>query len=148
MPTLTETITKDIVTAMKAHDDVRLRTLRMLKASFQNAAIEARLEALDDEATVAVVKREAKKRREAAAAFSAGGREDLAAGELAELAVLTAYLPPEMPEAEVRVALERVVAGLPAGTPFGSVMKAAMAELKGRADAALVSRIAKELAGS
>lgn len=150
MAMLADTIAKDLITALKAHDDVRLRTLRMVRAAFQNAAIADRLRGeLSDDAELAVLKREAKKRREAAAIFRTGGREDLAANEDAELAVLVIYLPLELSEAEVRAAVVQVLADptLAGERSFGTVMKAAMMELRGRADAALVSRVVKECIG-
>ena len=148
MSTLAETIAKDLIVALKAHDEVRLRALRMLKASLQNAAIAARVETLADDAVRVVLKREAKQRREAAAAFAGGGRADLAANEEAELAVLAAYLPPELSEDEIRACVTKLLNDpTVAERSFGTVMKVAMAELKGKADATLVSRVVKELIG-
>ena len=147
---LTDIISKDLTAALKAHDGVRLRTLRMVRAALQNAEIADRASGnLSDDAVLTILKREAKKRREAIELFTMGGRSDLATNETAELTVIAAYLPPELSEAEIRVHVAKVL-GDPARAgerSFGVVMRAAMAELKGRADAALVSRVVKELIG-
>lgn len=93
---------------------------------------------MTDETYQEILRTEAKKRREAAAAFEAGGRAELAEKEKKELAILSAYLPKEMGEADVRGAVGRILADA-AGVTFGEAMKLVMAELRGKADARTVS---------
>ncbi|MBI2075530.1 MAG: GatB/YqeY domain-containing protein, partial [Candidatus Harrisonbacteria bacterium] len=103
-------------------------------------------EELTDDEVMEVIGKEAKKRKESIVSFEAGGRADLAAEEKKELEILSVYLPAQMSEEDVRAAILRIVAASPSKA-LGPVMKAAMAELKGRADGALVGKIVKEKLG-
>ena len=148
---LREKITADIKEAMKAGEAVRLGVLRMLTSSLNNAKIEKRAKTgeeveLADEEVLSVISREAKKRKESITVFEQNNRADLAEGEKAELKVLEAYLPAQMSEAEIRAALEKVVATAPV-KEFGAIMKDASREFKGKADGALVAKILKEILG-
>lgn len=145
---LKEKITADIKEAMKAGAPLKLGVLRMLSSAISNRKIEKRAktqkdEELTEDEVMEVVSKEAKKRRESIAVFQAGGRADLAAREEEELEILAAYLPAQMGEDEVRAAVARIVDAAPV-KELGPVMKAVMAELKGKADAGLVSRLVKE----
>lgn len=148
---LKEKITADIKGAMKAGAAEKLSVLRMLSSAISNRKIEQRTktgkdEELTEDEVLEVVSKEAKKRRESIAVFTSGGRADLAAQEEKELGILAAYLPAQMSEAEVGAAVTRIVDAAPV-KELGSVMKAAMAELKGKADAGLVSKLVKEKLG-
>ncbi len=129
-------ISEDIKIAQKAGEAARLNTLRFLSAQFQNREIEKRGSGsagpLTDEETLQVIQREAKKRREAIELYRAGNRADLASKEEAELAIIGAYLPAQLSEAEIAVVVDRLVAKGP--REFNAIMKMAMAELKGRVD--------------
>ncbi len=148
---LKEKITTDIKEAMKAGDALRLGVLRMLSSALNNAKIERRAKTgaeteLTDDEVLTIIGREAKKRKESIAIFETGNRTDLADGERGELKILEAYLPAQMPEAEVRAQLEKMVAAS-AVKEFGAIMKEASKEFKGKADGALVAKILKEILG-
>ena len=148
--TLKEKLEHDKIEALKAKDEVRLGTLRLLTSSVHNREIEKKTkggtEPLTDEEVLEVITKEAKKRKESIALFMQGGRKDLADKEAGELVILQVYLPAELGEAEVvKAVLEAIERVKPASDKdFGKVMGEAMKSLKGRADAALVSRLVKE----
>lgn len=133
---------------MKASDSGRLTTLRGLISVLNNKGIEKRAKTgtenpLTDEEVVNALLTEAKKRKESAEVFKTGGRADLAENELKELAVIQEYLPKQLSPAETETAVEAALAQ--AGTKeFGPAMKAVMAQLRGKADAALVTEIVKK----
>jgi uncharacterized protein YqeY len=142
---LEERMREDLVTAQKAGEQMRVDTLRFLLAQVANRAIEKRGKGnaapLTDDEVTDVLQKETKKRREAIEMFTKGGRADLAGKEEKELAVVQAYLPATMSEAEI----EKIVGAIAKkGGDFKTVMKAAMAELKGKADGKLVSEAVKK----
>jgi uncharacterized protein YqeY len=128
--TLVERITQDLTAAMKAQDAARTSTLRMAKAALMNRQIDKH-GALDDAEAVRVLQGLVKQREDAAEQFAKGRRPELAEKERAEGALLRAYLPAEVTDAEVAAAVERAVAETGATSPkdMGKVMKAAMAAL-------------------
>jgi uncharacterized protein YqeY len=130
---LEKTITDDIAAAMKARSADRLSTLRMLKAALMNKSVEKNrtLEAAEE---LQVVTTLVKQRRDAIDQFTAGGREDLAAKERAEIAVLETYLPPSVSDAELEQAVTKAIADTGASGPkdMGKVMKAVMGLLAGK----------------
>ncbi|MDE2001457.1 MAG: GatB/YqeY domain-containing protein [Patescibacteria group bacterium] len=135
----------DLKEAMKAGAADKVGVLRMLNAAIKNKAIEKGKDAvLSEEEALQVVAKEAKKRRESILAFEQGGRPDLAEGEKKELAILEAYLPAQMSREEVAAAVDKILAGMPDKSNQGLVMKAVMAEMKGKADGKMVSEIVKE----
>jgi hypothetical protein len=143
---LLEKIQEDLKMAMKNRDEKELSAVRMLVAAVKNEEIAKRPKALVDADVAAVVKREIKKLKDAVEQFAAGGRSDLMAQYEGEIKILGKYLPEEIGEEEVwRVV--KAVAEKATDRNFGAVMKAVMAELKGRADGALVSRLVKESLG-
>jgi uncharacterized protein len=138
----------DLHDAIKARDKVRSGTLRMTLTSITNAEVagdEAR--ELSDDEVLKVVAKEAKKRKESSTAYTAAGRPELAAVEDAELVVLEAYLPAQLGDDELRAIVERAVASTGAtGMPqLGLVMKAAQAEVAGRADGGRVAAVVKQV---
>jgi uncharacterized protein YqeY len=138
-------IMSDLKEAMKAGAADKVGVLRMLNAALKNKAIEKGKDAvLTEEEAMQVVMREAKKRKESILAFEQGGRPELAEGEKKELAVLEQYLPKQMSRDEVVAAVEQVLAGLADKSNQGLVMKAVMAELKGKADGKMISEVVKE----
>jgi uncharacterized protein len=146
--TLKARLQHDLHDAMRARDKVASGTLRMTLTAITNAEVagdEAR--ELSDDEVLKVVAKEAKKRKEAAAAFTGAGRPELAATEEAELVVLEGYLPAQLGDDELKAIVERAVASTGAtGMPqLGVVMKAAQAEVAGRADGGRVAAVVKQV---
>ena len=146
---LKDKIDADMRDAMKAREQVRVATLRLVKSSITNAEKEKIRELSDDE-VLDVVAREAKRRRESIDAFRQGGRTDLVDKESAELAILEAYLPDKLSDAELASLVDEAIAESGASTPkqMGEVMKALMPKVRGRADGAQVSAIVKSKLGA
>ena len=143
-------ISAELTAAMRARDSVRLGTLRMAKAALMNREVE-RGRALDDAESLQVIAALIKQRRDSIEQFRAGGREDLASKEEAELAVLEEYMPPPMDAAELERLVTQVITETNAASPkdMGRVMKAAMAIIAGRnVDGKALSELVKtKLAG-
>jgi uncharacterized protein YqeY len=132
----------DLTAAMKARDQVTVRTLRMALTSVTKEEVAGRsARELSDDEVLAVLTREAKRRREAADAFAAAGRDEQAAAERAEGAVLDTYLPAQLTDAElgqlVTAAIEETGANSPRA--MGQVMKALTPRVAGRAEGARVA---------
>ncbi len=145
---LEEKINQDLTTALKAKNTALAGTLRLLKAALKNASIEAR-GVLDDEGVLKVLRREARQRKDSIAEYEKGGREDLAAAEQAELALIESYLPASISEEEVE---KLVVAALePLGEitakDFGRAMGEVMKALKGKAEGDVVQKIVRTKLG-
>lgn len=138
-------IETDLKTALKAGEKERLGTLRMLLTEVKNERIRRGSE-LDEAGFVAILRRAVKQREEAATQYRAGGREELAAKEEREKAILSEYLPPQAGEEEIRAAVERLVAerGLSGPAAMGIVMKEMTARFGPAADGATINRIARE----
>jgi uncharacterized protein YqeY len=148
---LSSQIVEDMKTAMKAKDSVALNVIRALKSAIKYAALEkAGAEGeLDDGEALQVVRREIKKRQDSVASYSQAGREDLAATERAEIAVLEKYLPAALPAGELAALVEAVITELGATSKkdMGAVMKVLQERAAGRADnRALSAEVAKRLA--
>jgi len=140
-----------IADAMRQHDAVRLGAMRMLKAALMNKEVE-RGRALDDGETRQVVGSLVKQRRDSIEQFLAGGRQDLADKEAAEIRVLESYLPPSADPAAIDLAIVDAIAetGATSAKDMGRVMKAAMARLAGQTvDGKVVNeRVRAKLAGA
>src|SRR5688500_14109643 len=143
-------ISAELTAAMRAKDTLRLGTLRMTKAALMNREVE-RGRALDDAESLQVIAAMIKQRRDSIEQFRAGGREDLATREEAELAVLEAYLPPPVDSAELERLVTQVITESGATSPkdMGRVMKAAMARVAGQTvdGKALSELVKRKLAG-
>jgi uncharacterized protein len=137
-------ILEDIKQAMKAREQAKLATLRMLSAAIKQKEVDERVE-LDDGAVVAIIEKQIKQRNEAAIQFEQGGRPESAETEKAEAAILSAYLPAQLSEAEVSAEIAAVVTELGATGPqdMGKVMAAVKSRLAGRADMGKVSGLVK-----
>ena len=147
--TLKATITEDMRAAMRAKDSARLSTIRLLQAAIKQREVDERIE-LTDADVLAVIDRMVKQRRESIAQFVAGRREDLAAAERAEIAVLAAYQPAPLSDAEIYAAIAEAIAAVGASGPaaMGKVMALLKPMLAGRADLSTVSaRVKARLAG-
>jgi uncharacterized protein YqeY len=146
---LKDQLMQDMKEAMKAKQVNRLGTIRQLRGAIKNKEIELRQD-LDDNGILGVIGTAVKQRREAAQMYSDNGRPELAAKEEAELAVLQAYLPAQLSEAEVREVVIAVIAETGAKSPqdMGKVMPQVMARTKGSADGKMINRLVREqLAG-
>ncbi|HNB70809.1 MAG TPA: GatB/YqeY domain-containing protein [Acidobacteriota bacterium] len=130
---LRDQILADITVAMKARDQARLDTLRMVKTSIQRQEIEDQ-KPMDDPAMMSLLNKLVKQRREAADAFIKGSRQELADKELAEAAIIEAYLPKPVDEATLAQVVESVIAetGASSAKEIGMVMKQVMAKLAGQ----------------
>jgi uncharacterized protein YqeY len=141
-----EQVDKDMIKALKGGDKDRLTVLRGLKSDLKYKKIEVGAE-LTDEQALETLASAAKKRRESIEQFRAGGREDLVKSEEFELEVISAYLPKQLTEEELRQMAESAIKEVGADSPkqMGLVMKALMPKIKGRADGKLVNRLISEL---
>jgi len=130
---LSETIQKDIVTAMKAKDEVRLSVLRMVKAALQLKEVE-RLRKLDEAESIQLLQTLVKQRKESIEQFTKGGRQDLVDKETRELAIVESYLPAGASEAEMDAAATKAIADTRATSikQMGAVVKAAKEILTGK----------------
>jgi uncharacterized protein len=136
--------------ALRARDERKVSTLRLVFNRAKNLAIELRQPELDEAALLQVLQKEAKQREESIAAFERGGRQDLVDRETAELNILRDYLPAELSDEEIRTVVRRVIAetGARGKADMGKVMRPVMAEMKGRAEGARVNRlVGEELSG-
>ena len=142
--TVLDQVRTDITTAMKAGEKVRVGALRLVLSELQKAAKEGG----DDE--LAVLRRERKRRAEAEQAFRGGGREDLAESEAREALLISAYLPAELDDEQLRDIVARAVSQSGASSPqeLGKVMPIAIAEVAGRADGKRVSAQVREALGA
>ena len=142
---LKERITEDMKTAMRSKEADRLSTIRMLLAACKQREVDERI-VLDDAAIVAIVDKLIKQRRDSITAFEQAGRTDLVDKESAEVAVLQAYLPQRLTEAEIAAAVAKIVADTGAKGPsdMGKVMGAAKAQLGGKAEMGQVSAAVKK----
>jgi uncharacterized protein len=141
MPSLGERLQTALNEARKARDQARTLLLSTILADLKNREFELRHPLTDEEAGD-VVRRGVKKRHEAADQFAAGGRDDRAAVERAEVTALEAFLPPPVPVEEIRAAVRAAIAG--GATDVGKVMGQVMPRFKGRADGKLINQIARE----
>lgn len=142
MGELKDTLKQDLTTSMKARDELRTSTLRMVLTAIGNEEVAgkaARTLSADEERVV--LAREAKKRREAAEAFRSGGAEDRAQRELDEEQVLTGYLPTQLEDSELQALVAEAVAESGASGPqaMGAVMKLVSPRVAGRAEGGRVA---------
>ena len=135
----------DMKQAMKSGDKEKLSTLRMLISAVQYEEV-AKGQPLEEADYLTVLAREVKKRKEASEAFRTGGREEDALKEEREAVILRAYLPQQMTEAEIREAIQAVIAekGLAGKAQLGLLMKEMMARFKGKVDGKTVQALAGE----
>lgn len=144
---LEQQIQKDIMEAMKAHDEARLNATRGIKSEILLAKTSGAEHELTDADVLKIIQKLVKQRKESAELYTQGNRPELAEKELSEMRVMEAYLPKALSEDEVRNILKEVVAEVVATGPkdMGKVMGAATKRLAGQADGRLISTIVKEL---
>ena len=141
-PQLKARLQQDLSAAMKARDDLTTATLRMTLTAVTTEEVAGKqARQLDDQEVLRIITREAKKRAEAAEAFADAGREELAARERAEGAVLQAYLPRQLDDAELTSLVGDAIAesGVTDPRQMGAVMKLVQPRVAGRADGRRVS---------
>ncbi|KOV80540.1 GatB/YqeY domain-containing protein [Nocardia sp. NRRL S-836] len=151
MAELKTRLQNDLTAAMKARETVTAGALRMALTAVTNEEVSGKqARELSDDEVVKVLMREAKKRKEAAEAFAGAGRAEKAELERAELAVLEAYLPKQLDDAELASIVDKAVAAVaeqsgaaPGPKQMGQVMKAVNAEVAGRADGGRVAAAVK-----
>ena len=146
--TLHERLTADLKDAMRARDEVRLRSIRAITAALKALEISRRTgdaAPLTDADVLAVVQKQAKQRRESIAQFEAAGRTDLSATEHEELAVIEAYLPQQLSDEALHAAVSDLLGemGIADASMLGKAMGAAMAKLRGQADGGRVQAAVK-----
>ncbi len=152
MSALKDRLRADLVTAIKAREEIRSSTLRMVLSAITNAEVAGRTaRELSDADVVDVLSSEAKKRREAAVAFDEGGRVEMSAKERAEAAVIADYLPEQLSPAEISAIVAEVVGATGSAgqgmRAMGAVMGAVQPRVKGRADgAAVAAEVRRQLA--
>ena len=142
---LREQITEDMKAAMRARETVRLGTIRLLLSEIKRKEVDERI-VVGDEQAVAIIEKMIKQRKDSISQFDAGGRADLADIEKAELAVLLAYMPAGLSDAEVAAEVAAAVAASGAVGPqdMGKVMAIVKPKLAGRADMTVVSALVKK----
>lgn len=137
-------LTNDMKEAMKAQQATKLGTIRMLLSEIKKREIDSR--GTDNQVDpLKVVQSMIKQRNDSAEAFTKGGREDLAAKEKEEIAILTAYLPAQMGRDEIEKLVVAIIAetGAKGQNDIGKVMKAAVAKAEGKADGKIINEIAR-----
>lgn len=146
--TIEEQVSKGIMAAMKAKDTIRLEVLRNIKKVFIEAkSVVGAPEQLADSECVKMIQKLAKQGRESAEVFKQQGREDLYEHEMAQVNVLSEFLPKQLTEEELRTALKTIIerVGATSAKEMGKVMGVASKELVGLADGKAISAIVKEL---
>lgn len=147
---LFEQVSNDIKEAMKAKDKVKLETLRNIKKYFLEAKTAAGAnDTLTDDAALKIIQKLAKQGKDAAEIYVGQNRQDLADDELAQVAVLEAYLPKQMSAEELEAALKEIIAevGAADAKDMGKVMGVATKKLAGKAEGRAISAMVKQLLG-
>ena len=145
---LRENINNAVKDAMRAKDERKLSTLRMVNSTIKNADIEARGQSkppLSDGELLSVLQKMIKQRQESVELYDKGGRAELAEQERAEIAIISAYLPTQMSEGDVKVAISAEIAALGAVgiKDMGKVIAALKAKYSGQMDFAKASGLVK-----
>ena len=143
---LKEKLQNDLTEAMRARDEVRSSTIRMVLTAIKNEEVSGKeARDLSDAEVITVLSREAKKRREAAEAFEQAGAADRAANEKAEGMIIAEYLPAQLSESEIKEMIAAAIAESGATGPqqMGQVMKLIQPKIAGRADGGIVSSLVK-----
>ena len=143
---LKEKLQNDLTEAMRARDEVRSSTIRMILTAIKNEEVSGKeARELSDAEVITVLSREAKKRREAAEAFEQAGAKDRADMEKAEGVVIAEYLPVQLSESEIREMINAAIAETCATGPqqMGLVMRSIQPKIAGRADGGVVSSLVK-----
>ncbi len=146
--TLQENIKEELKTAMRARDEVRVRTIRSIIAGFTNELLNLKRtpqDSLSDSEVLNVISKAVKQRKDSISSFISGGREDLANDEKAELEILSTYLPKQMSFDEVKAFVREKLQDTKDVTKKGLIMAELMKELKGKADGSDVKKAVDEI---
>jgi len=141
---LKDQLDADMKTSMREKDTVKLSVVRMLKSAIKYREIEA-MKPLDDAGVLQVVSGEIKRHKDSIEQYRAGHRQDLVEKEEAELVILQSWLPAQLAEGELKALVEAAVVKTGASGPrdMGTVMKALLPDVQGKADGKLVSELVK-----
>jgi uncharacterized protein YqeY len=142
--TLKDQITEDMKSAMRAKETARLGAIRLLLAAIKQREVDERI-VVDDAVVIATIEKMIKQRKDSISQFEKAGRDDLVAIEVGEVTILQTYLPAQLSDAEVEVAVAAAVAATGASGPqdMGKVIGALKAQLAGKADMGKVSGLVK-----
>lgn len=146
---LEEKIETEIKTGMKAHDKVRVSTLRMVKNDIANFKLDRSKKKITDEEVIKIVQRQVKQHKDSIEQFEKGKRQDLVDKEKKELDILLGYMPKQLSDEELKKLIAETVKELGAATKkeMGAVMKTVMEKARGRADGKKVSEIVSHMLG-
>lgn len=144
--TLVERIDADLKEGMKAKAELKVSTLRMLRAAMKNLEIEKKAEKLEESDVISIIAKQIKQHKDSIEGFTQGNRTDLADKEKAELAILESYMPKMLSAEELKVIVMAAIQKTEAKgrADMGKVMKAAKEEAKGSADGKMLSTMVSE----
>lgn len=144
---IADKINKDLIEAMKAKDEVKLRAIRAIKSAFLLAGTESGSKDISDETAIKAMQKMAKQRKDSIEIFLKEYRTDLAQKEQEELSVIETYLPAAMSREELLAALKQIVAetGASSMKEIGKVMPLAMKQLGGKTDGKSINEVLREL---
>lgn len=149
---LKETIQSDMKAAMRSKDQATLRALRAIKAAILNEEVSEGRQGnpLTEEEEIKLLMKQAKQRRDSLEQYQQNGRDDLAATEQEELAIIERYLPKQLSEAEIETRVKAIIeqVGAESMKDMGKVMGAASKEMAGKADGKTISAVVKRLLGN
>jgi uncharacterized protein YqeY len=145
MAALKTQLVEDMKNAMRAHDTVKLGVVRYLLSEIKNFEIDNGEQ--DDAGIIKIIAREVKKVKDALVDFEKAGREDLVSAENAKIVVMESYLPQQLADEELQKIVDSVASSSDK-KDFGTVMKAVMAQVQGKADGGRVSAMVKKVLGS
>ena len=142
--TLVADIKAAMKAAMKAKDKERLATIRLIQAEFKRVEVDERIN-VNDERALAIMDKMLKQRRDSAQQYQDAGRDELAAQELAEIAVIQSFLPAQLGDEEIRALIDDALNGIEASgmAAMGPLMAVIKPKLQGRADMGAVSKLVK-----
>ena len=144
MSDLVTTVKAEMKAAMKARDKERLATIRLIQAEFKRVEVDERID-IDDSRALSILDKMVKQRRDSSTQYRDAGREELAAKEDAEIAVIQEFLPEQLSAADIEALIDEALAGIDATgmAAMGPLMGAIKPKLQGRADMGEVSKLVK-----
>ncbi|MGG1635824.1 aspartyl-tRNA amidotransferase [Paenibacillus sp. FSL A5-0031] len=142
---LSERLTDDMKQAMKNQDKFKLSVIRMMRASVKNLEIDLK-RPLDDNEVLDILSREIKQRKDSLQEFKKASRDDLVAGLVVEIEIISQYLPEQLTEEEIQEIVTQTIHELGASSKadMGKVMSALLPKTKGRADGKLVNQLVQQ----
>jgi len=142
-------IQEDLISAIKAKEPIKVSALRMLKAEIMKFEVSGTKKEATDEDIITLIQKQVKQRKDSEEQFRNGDREEMANKEAEEAKILSAYLPEQMSEEEVKKAVQEAITQVGANSKadMGKVMGAVMPKVKGKADGKLVNKLVMELLG-